>query len=384
MSISSQVRILLISPSEISQDPRVLAHLDVLKEYGDVVTAGYGDTPHGVNRHVSIESKARYLPMSFLGLLQVLVGLNILAGRRTKFSQSVLKATMSDVYDLVVANDVHALCVAHEVSKRTKAALWVDMHEYAPLEGEDDWRWMLIFRRYVTAICNKYLKQADCVTTVGEAIRRKYEEESEREVLLLRNTSEFQPRHAKPQNNGLSDFALIHVGVAIRARRLENMIEAVKDLDGVSLDLLVLPTDTTYFREIEKRVAGSTNVRILAPVPSTEISQFISKYDCGIVTIPPTSFNYANGLPNKLFQYIQARLPIITGPIPEVAYIVNHYGIGWVTNDFSSNEIRLTIETARNVDKTRMEQHLDKAASELSREKENQIRRMIISNLLSV
>jgi hypothetical protein len=102
------------------------------------------------------------------------------------------------------------------------------------------------------------------------------------------------------------------------------------------------------------------------------------------VTIPPTSFNYANALPNKLFQYIQARLAVITGPIPEVARIVNDYGIGWVTRDFSPEEIRITIESARDSGLAGVEQNLDKAALELSRENENQIRKSIIRKLISI
>jgi glycosyltransferase involved in cell wall biosynthesis len=384
MSTKQNSKILLISPSEISKDPRVLAHIEVLKEFGEVISVGYGGQPPWVSRHISINKASKYLPTSVLGLIRVLVGSNLSAAKSTRFSRDVLANTDVEVFELVVANDVHSLAIAHEISQRSKASLWVDMHEYAPLEGEDDWRWRLLLKRYVSAVCREFLKLADCVTTVGEAIRLKYEEDSGREVQLLMNTAEYLPRRVEAEKPERENLTLIHVGVAIRARRLENMIEAVKNLKGVSLDLLLLPTDGAYFNEINERIASVENVKVLSPIATENIAHFISHYDCGIVTIPPTSFNYANALPNKLFQYIQARLAVITGPIPEVARIVNDYGIGWVTRDFSPEEIRITIESARDSGLAGVEQNLDKAALELSRENENQIRKSIIRKLISI
>jgi hypothetical protein len=161
------------------------------------------------------------------------------------------------------------------------------------------------------------------------------------------------------------------------------MINAVSGLDGVSLDLLILPTDVKYFVELETLVKDIKNIKILSPVKTEDITQAISGYDCGLIAIPPTSFNYANALPNKVFQYIQARLAIITGPIPEVAKIVQDYGLGWVTNDFSENEIERTILLAKDKGVSSLAVNLDKAAIELSKENECNIRRKLIGELLS-
>lgn len=382
MSVNRNPQILLISPSVICQDPRVLSHLEVLQEFGDVTTLGYGTTPHESISHIRINDTVSYLPKSFMGLLRILLGLNVSAAAGTSFSKAALVNTYSKTFDLVVANDVHTLAVAHAIAKRNNAKFWADMHEYAPLEGEHDWRWMLAFRRYVKRLCLKYLKTADCVTTVGEGIRRKFEEDLGREVLVLRNTASYSPRirtHDQKEGNQLS---LIHVGVAIRARCLENMIQAVKELDGVTLDLLILPTDKKYFDELCQMTQDLFNIQILPSIETSEINSFISKYHCGIVTIPPTSFNYANALPNKIFQYVQARLAVITGPIPEVASIVREYDLGWVTQDFSIHQIRNAVLLAKEQGVVSFVDNLDRAALVLSKENESLVRRRIVENLL--
>lgn len=384
MSINDAPRILLISPSVIKQDPRVLSHLEVLRKYGDVTTLGYGATPDGVSNHILITDTASYLPKSLGGLLRILLRRYVSAAVTTQFARNALAQTDSDHFDLIVANDVHTLAIAQAIANRTKAKVWADMHEYAPLEGEHDWRWMLIFRRYVKSICLKFLAVADCVTTVGNGIKERFEGDVGREVKLLRNTASYSPRIIHRGQTKNQELSLIHVGVAIRARCLENMIYAVRDVNDVTLDLLILPTDPDYFEEICAIAKRTENVRIVSPIDTDEIVSYISRYDCGVVTIPPTSFNYANGLPNKIFQYIQARLAVITGPIPEVARIVQEFGVGWVTNDFSVEEIRTAILQAKEDGVSSFAGNLDAAASILSKENESKIRCEIVEVLLGL
>ena len=59
----------------------------------------------------------------------------------------------------------------------------------------------------------------------------------------------------------------------------------------------------------------------------------------GVFLIPPVNFNYANTLPNKLFDFIQARLAVAVGPTPEMAEIVNTYKIGVVSPDFTPKSL---------------------------------------------
>jgi hypothetical protein len=44
-------------------------------------------------------------------------------------------------------------------------------------------------------------------------------------------------------------------------------------------------------------------------------------------------------LPNKFFEFVQARLAIVVGPSPEMAKIVNQYGLGLVSNSFDAKVI---------------------------------------------
>jgi len=386
MSASNRPRILVISISQTGQDPRVLAHLEILRAYGDVVTIGLGPRSFDVSEHV--ELSARRSPLTTLIVLGSL-GLRFFrAVNRSLWYFTQIRRHFAGrrvEADLICANDANTLSIAFELAKRSGARVWADMHEYAPLENESDWKWKLLVQPYVSAMCAQYLPLADAITTVGEGIRTRYEKDSGQPVGLIRNTAPFTDRLSRSHNEtGLNTgiFRLVHVGVAIRARVLENMMEAIASEPSVALDLYILPTDPGYFAELQTRAKRQGNVELCEPVTSSQIIETLSRYDCGIITIPPTNFNYANCLPNKLFQYIQARIPVITGPTPEIASVVLTYGVGWVTEDFSPNAIRQTIQSAQVSDPEALIAPLDYAARELSRDTDDAIRHEVIRRLL--
>jgi hypothetical protein len=66
-----------------------------------------------------------------------------------------------------------------------------------------------------------------------------------------------------------------------------------------------------------------------------DIISFSNKYDIGLFYLEPVTFNYENALPNKLFEFIQARLAIAISPNPEMKAIVDKYNLGVVADNYS-------------------------------------------------
>lgn len=395
MSVPKQPRTLLISPSPIVDDPRVLAHLDVLSKFTEVVTCGYGRRPKLAKLHLEVPSGLSYVPVRmFSGVRYVpknptdLIKLSLRCGDplkcETEFSQFVTATLGQEDFDLVCANDVYSVVPGFQVAERNSCPIWVDMHEYAPLESEDDWKWRLLFQPYVKEIVNTFLPRANAVTSVGARICERYERELGRKVELIRNTSPYRKAEVSARSASVqhSHFRLVHVGAAIASRKLENMIAAVREMSNVTLDLLIVSTDDNYYRRIEKLACSTANVRLVPPVRLDEVIQYLSTYDAGLITIPPTNYNYANGLPNKLFQYIQARIPIITGPTPEIASLVRHYRNGWVSSAFDDRALESVIaEAVENRDQISVSD-LDHVASEVAREVDDDVRYRLIQHLL--
>lgn len=57
------------------------------------------------------------------------------------------------------------------------------------------------------------------------------------------------------------------------------------------------------------------------------------------------NFNNANALPNKFFDYVQARLGVIVGPSPEMSWVVHERSLGLVTGEFSTRSLTAALNT---------------------------------------
>jgi hypothetical protein len=379
------VNILVISPSNIEVDPRVRRHVETAQEFGSVTTCGYGIGSIQGCKHLEIKQTTRFLSKSLITLSLIQAGFHQFSARRSQFYKEAKLAIQGSgiSFDLVIVNDVHALQVARDIFQAKN--IWVDMHEYAPKEGDHDWRWRLAYKRHIKNLCNNHLQDVHAVTSVGTAICQKYESDLNREVILLRNTSSFIDSAKLLQRKSKNDnqIHLVHVGVAIRARHLENMVLAARECPEILLHLFILPTEKSYFEQLQTICNPISNVIIEPPLSVNSIIEHISQYDAGVVTIPPTSFNYENGLPNKLFQYIQARLPIIAGPLQEVAEIVTEEDIGIVTKDFKVESIIAAYRSFISLKNNHFEESLEKAAKKYSVENENVTRRLILSSMVS-
>jgi glycosyltransferase involved in cell wall biosynthesis len=61
--------------------------------------------------------------------------------------------------------------------------------------------------------------------------------------------------------------------------------------------------------------------------------------DAGVCLEKNTNINYRFSLPNKLFDYISAGIPVITGNLPEISKIVRPFNCGISVPDISPEEI---------------------------------------------
>jgi glycosyltransferase involved in cell wall biosynthesis len=87
-------------------------------------------------------------------------------------------------------------------------------------------------------------------------------------------------------------------------------------------------------------------------------------------------------LPNKFFEYIQARLAIAIGPSPEMARIVQEFGCGVVAEDFSPASLAHALNQLSSADIDRMKAGSDRAARAYTAETNAEKLREIVASVL--
>ncbi|MEB4615419.1 glycosyltransferase family 1 protein, partial [Leucobacter sp. M11] len=96
----------------------------------------------------------------------------------------------------------------------------------------------------------------------------------------------------------------------------------------------------------------------------------LAEYDVGVFILKPINFNYEWALPNKLFDFVQARLGVIVGPSAEMAEVVRAGGFGVVTENFSPNALAQTLNNVRTEQVDEWKQRAHAAAHALSAEEQ--------------
>ena len=363
MSDAERPRVLVLSFTDLARDPRVHRQIRFLSERYAVVAAGTGDPGLPGIDHVALAPRPKALRSRLVGALR-------LALRRYDAYYWATAAVLDcrarlagRKFDLVLANDIDTLPVALAIAGR--APVLFDAHEYAPLEFEDRISFRLLVRPYRFHLCRTYMPRARAVTTVCDRIAEEYERLVGARPAVVWNAPDWEP--LTPSSVEPQRIRMVHHGGAQRSRRLEGMIRMMRHLDErFSLDLVLQGPDSGYVDRLRREASGDARIRFVDPVPMRALPGFLNRYDVGVFLLPPVNFNYRHALPNKLFEFVQARIAVAIGPSPEMARLVERYGLGVVADDFSPRALasRLAGLDAESVRQTKL--RADLAARALS------------------
>ena len=108
------------------------------------------------------------------------------------------------------------------------------------------------------------------------------------------------------------------------------------------------------------------------PVPYAELTQTLRSYDVGVHILPPVNFNNRWALPNKIFDYVQARLGVIVGPSPEMSRVLAAHGFGAVADGFTVADLTRVLDTVTPSVVAGWKAASDAAAGELSGESQTE------------
>lgn len=144
---------------------------------------------------------------------------------------------------------------------------------------------------------------------------------------------------------------LLFQGGFSRFRNLENLIDAMKFVKNSSVDLVMMGFGD-YGKILKNKATrlGLLDQRIyfLPAVPLSELLQHSASANVGIIPYPHVDLNSYYCTPNKLFEFIQAQLPILANDSPELRRFVQDEGFGIVRPMKSSRQIAAAIDEAFN------------------------------------
>lgn len=272
---------------------------------------------------------------------------------------------------LLVANDLDTLLPCYLISKLLCVPLIYDSHEYftevPELAGRKSVRnvWLGIERFLLPRIRFSM--------TVNESLAGIYRQKYGITMEVVRNLPRYsEKRKGVPVNSTSTKPVILYQGALNKGRGLEGMILAMNYLDGYELQLI---GDGDIRQDLVKLASENRledRVKFPGRKPFHELAAITTSASLGISLEEQAGMNYYYALPNKLFDYIQARIPVLVSAFPEMKNIVETYRIGICLDNPSPQSIAIAARQLIEDKALRAEWmgNLEKAANELCWEKE--------------
>jgi len=357
-------KILIISYTDVSTDPRPLRQIRSLNKdhFVHTLAVGRSSEEHAFTKlgKVKLLKDIFRIPLIKLGLYEMYYW-----DRHKKQAVDDLKEKQ---FDLVIAHEIRLLPLALKISKGAEVLL--DAHEYSPKNFDDDFLWRFFIKRYYTHLCKKYLPKIRTLFSVSQGIVDEYEKVFGIESILITNACDYhdlQPLHVSDK------IKIIHHGIAGPSRKLELMIEIMKETDTrFELYLMLVHTRYTerYVKKLKAMASDMNNVFFIDPVSKDDLISDTNKFDIGLIFLPPVNFNLENCLPNKFFEMVQSRLAIACGPDHEMSAYINKLNFGVISKTWEPTSMAKALNSLTNDDVYRLKLNAHESAAKMSAEKE--------------
>jgi glycosyltransferase involved in cell wall biosynthesis len=274
---------------------------------------------------------------------------------------------------IILSNDLDTLPACFLAAAINKKRLVFDSHELFSEVPELVSRpivkgiWLGLERLLLPKIKNAF--------TVCDSIAAHYKQKYNVQFDVIRNLARFRYDHEFEKTGKESDLTIIlYQGALNLGRGIEMMIESMSSITGAQLWLIGTGDIETNLKQLVKKLKLGKKVRFIGRISLDELWHYTVQADIGISLEENMGLNYQYALPNKLFDYIQGRIPVVVSDLTEMKNVVQKYNIGKILYERTPETLsRLMNDLIENeIEKDYYHTNLELAARELCWEREEQ------------
>jgi glycosyltransferase involved in cell wall biosynthesis len=265
------------------------------------------------------------------------------------FTQLFLEPAAKLRADIYVAHDLPVLPAAIEAATSNGAKVVYDAHELFP-----DQEFAPLLRRYWRAVERRYIQRASAVTTVNPAIAAELAAcYTIAQPVVLYNSLPWHPHlESKPRlfhealNLPPSTRTVLYQGGLVPHRNLTSLVRSMAYVQNRQVVVIFLgdgPEQKRLTRQA-RRLGVSDRVRFHPAVSQAHLLRYTASADLGIIPYLATSKNTKLCTPNKLFEFLQAEVPILAHDLPVLRLIIAGEGIGRVSTLSSPKSLATAVD----------------------------------------
>ena len=181
---------------------------------------------------------------------------------------------------------------------------------------------------------------------------------------VIQNRADFYKNEVMPKIEKIDgNFRVIYQGGLQEGRGIRTMLEVASRLPDVEFLFVGGGAQSHLVAESQR---NQKNVIYVPTVPSCELPKYTVSADVGMQVIRNTCINHYTTDSNKLFEYIQAGIPVIASDFPEIRKVIDSYNVGILVNPSSINDIVDAIIYLKDQELEKYSDSISKAQRELS------------------
>lgn len=328
-------KILHLSHTDIAFDSRILKEINAALNVGyDVFGIGMKEkndkigqrSPNSIINIISLDIFSRkwyFLPKHFKHLAVYI----------EFFFKSIFKAIFYKA-DIVHCNDTTVLPIALVTKLFSRAKLIYDVHELeSNKNGQSKFTGRLI--KLFEMISWRFI---DGLIVVSPSIKEWYRKSiGPKTTAIVLNSPVLPNENSAKKNNYLKDFfnipsdelIFIYIGGLGPGRGIELIKNIFKDTSIKSH--IVFMGYGAYFNELKDLSLYYKNIHVHEAVTHDQVVSVAQSADVGLALIENVSLSDYYCLPNKIFEYCFAGIPVLASDFPDIRDVVQTYNLGLVT-----------------------------------------------------
>ncbi len=272
----------------------------------------------------------------------------------------------ADKNTILLSNDLDTLLANALVSRKLKIPMVFDSHEIftemPSVKGRFVQKiWRILEQSFVPKL--KYMMTAS--DSYAQWFEKKYQIAK---PVVVQNF----PRKLPPATENIEHHPkiILYQGAINPSRGLDKIIPAMKEIKNAELWIAGKGPKYEEYIELSKQLGVTDKVKFLGKLLPENLREITQKADVGLSIEENNGLSYYYSLPNKISDYIQARVPVVVSSFPEMKKIVEKFKIGETIDNHSVKELSEKINTVLRNGKNYYSDHLNHAASVLCWENE--------------
>ncbi len=273
----------------------------------------------------------------------------------------------ADKNTILLANDLDALLPNVLISKKLKIPIVFDSHEIftemPAIKGRFTQKiWQFLEKRLVPRM--KYMMTESF--SYAEWFNEKYKVNP----IVVRNIPRKITENIDfPENN---PKVILYQGAVNQSRGIPSAILAMKNIENAVFKIIGDGPKKKEYEDLVKKENLQDKVKFLGKLHPTDLRKITKTVDVGVSIEENGGVSYLYSLPNKVSDYIQARVPLVMINFPEMMRVYKDFKVGEIVENHDpknlAEKINLVIKNGRN----HYLSELNKAANELCWENEEE------------